>query len=204
MDAWRFRAADEAGFARFWTSTIAGLALAAPPRLDLSVEPGIVQPGAIVTVRVRLRRSELNDSDGRIDVPAVQARAIAASGAQEPIRLWPGAEPGAFEGRLKISHAGRFDVSASSGATTADTVVIAAGDARGAEDANLRRRAIASATGGVHVSARDLTPLLESLRALPAPEITRHVRPARSIWLVVAFAALLCVEWTMRRRAGLR
>jgi hypothetical protein len=30
------------------------------------------------------------------------------------------------------------------------------------------------------------------------------VRPARSIWLVVAFAALLCVEWTMRRRAGLR
>ena len=204
MDAWRFRAEDEAAFARFWTSTVAGLALAAPPRLDVTVEPAVVQPGDVVRVRVRLRRSELRESGGRVDVPAVEARSIAASGSQEVIRLWPGAAPGTFEGRVQIAEPGRFDISASSGATTADTIVIAADGARSPDDSGDLRAVIASTSGGVQVSSRDLTPLVQSLRALAAPEIARDVHPARSVWFVAAFAALVCGEWAMRRRAGLR
>ncbi len=204
MDAWRFRAADEAGFARFWISTIAGLSLAAPPRLDLSAEPGVVRPGDVVDVRLRVRRSELTDGGGRLDVPAVQARLIAASGAEEAIRLWPGAEPGVFAGSVKIAAAGRFDVSASSGGSAADTVVIAADDVRRPDDGHDRRAAIASATGGVLVDADDLGPLMQSLRALTAPRVSRDRHPTRSVWFVVAFAALLCAEWTFRRRAGAR
>jgi hypothetical protein len=204
MDAWRFRAADETGFARFWTSTVAGLALSAPPRLDLSAYPGIVKPGDFVGVRLRLRRSELNDSASRVDVPAVRARLIAASGTEELIRLWPGAEPGVFEGRVKIPEVGTFDVSASSGAATADTVVIAAADVRTPDDGDARRGAIAAATGGVHVGAQNLEPLVRSLRALTPARASRDAHPARSVWFVAAFAALLGAEWTMRRRAGRR
>ena len=204
MDAWRFRAADEASFARFWTSTVAGLSLAAPPRLDLSAEPGVVRPGDVVHVRLRVRRSELHDGAGRLDVPAVQARLIATSGAEEAIRLWPGAEPGVFEGSVKIAAAGRFDVSASSGGSAVDTVVIAADDVRRLDDTPDRRAAIASATGGVLVDAQDLGPLMQSLRASSAPRVSRELHPTRSVWFVVAFAALLCAEWTIRRRAGAR
>lgn len=204
MDAWRFRAADDADFARFWTAAAAGLALAAPPTLALSAEPGIVRPGDVVDVRVRVRRSELNDSGRRVEVPAVQARLVTASGTQEPIRLWPAAEPGVYEGRVKIGEAGRFDVAASSGSSAADTVVIAAADARRPDNGGLRRAAIASATGGVLATAGDLDPLVRSLAAAAAPKAPRDVHPARSAWFVAAFAALLCAEWTLRRRAGRR
>ena len=36
MDAWRFRAADNGAFDRFWQSTIAGLALAVPPPIAIA------------------------------------------------------------------------------------------------------------------------------------------------------------------------
>ena len=45
MDAWRFRAADNGAFDRFWQSTIAGLALAVPPPIALSVDPPILASG---------------------------------------------------------------------------------------------------------------------------------------------------------------
>jgi len=206
MDAWRFRAVgdDDGNFARFWTSAIAGEALAAPAKLELSVEPGAVRPGEFVDVTLRLRRSELRDIGSRLDVPAVQARLTAASGGQEPVRFWPAAEPGAFVGRVRIPEAGKYDLQASTGTLTTDAVVIAAPDARRPDEARARREAIAGATGGVVANAGDLTPLVEALRALPAPQVTHDWHPTRSVWFVAAFAALLCLEWTMRRRTGLR
>src|SRR4030095_12748037 len=37
MEAWRFRAADSSAFDRFWQATIAGLALAVPPPMTITV-----------------------------------------------------------------------------------------------------------------------------------------------------------------------
>ena len=45
MDAWRFRAADNGAFDRFWQSTIAGLALAVPPPIAIGVDPPLLRPG---------------------------------------------------------------------------------------------------------------------------------------------------------------
>ncbi len=206
MDAWRFRAVgdDEGNFARFWTAAIAGEALAAPAKLELSVDPGTVRPGELVDVTLRLRRSELRDVGSRLDVPAVQARMTSASGAQEHVRLWPGSEPGTFVGRVSIPEAGPHDLQASTGTLTTDAVVIAAPDTRRPDEERARREAIAGATGGVVAQVGDLTPLVEALRALPAPQVMRDWHPTRSVWFVAAFAALLCLEWTMRRRTGLR
>ena len=213
MDAWRFRAAEEGGetFARFWSTTVASAALASPPKLTLLASPGVVRPGEVVDVTLRIRRSELRDGGTRLDIPAVQARLIPRSrdgqpdGRQEEaVRLWPSAEPGVFIGRVRIPAPGDYVIDATAGSHAADAVVIGATDTQRPDDGDARREAIARATGGVVVTADDLSPLVGAIRALPAPRIPHDRRPARSIWFVSTFAALLCVEWTMRRRTGRR
>ena len=213
LDAWRFRATDESGetFARFWTSTVASAALASPSKLTLLANRRIVRPGQFVDVTLRVRRSELRDAGTHLDVPSVQARLIPRRSDsrsdvrdEDAVRLWPSSEPGVFIGRVRIPNPGEYVIDATAGPLTADAVVIGAPDAQNADDGEARREAIARATGGVVVKGDDLSPLVGAIRALPAPRLTHERRPTRSIWFVSAFAALLCVEWTMRRRTGRR
>jgi len=204
LDAWRFRAMGEEDFSRFWTSLFAGAALSAPDRINVSLAPGIARPGEDVSIQVRLRGSELDASGGGIRVPAVRARLIASSGAQEMIRLWPADVPGSFEGRFTASAAGTYQLEVASGDATSQTVMLVAEEARHPSGSADRQRAIAAATGGVVVGVDDLAPLVRAVRALPPSHESRDMHPARSPWFVIAFAALLCAEWTLRRRAGLR
>jgi hypothetical protein len=206
LDAWRFRAAGEDDFNRFWTSTVAAAALASPERLEVTVAPGLARTRDKVAIRVRVRGSDVAESPEGVRVPPVEARVISAQGAQEVVRLWPVEEPGTFEGWLEAPAAGRYDVQAASGAVKADTILIVD------DGANVRRpagpadreEAIAAATGGVVVAADDLEPLVRALRAIPAPRRAHDVHPTRSPWFVAAFAVLLSGEWMLRRRSGLR
>jgi hypothetical protein len=213
MDAWRFRATDESGetFARFWSTTVAGAALASPPKLTLLASPGVVRPGELVDVMLRIRRSELRDAGADPDIPSVQARLIPRRSDSQPdgrqeeiIRLWPSTEPGVFIGRARIGDPGDYVIDATAGPLTAHAVIISAGDGHRPDDGDARREAIARATGGVVVTPDDVSPLVGAIRALPASRVTHDRRPTRSIWFVSTFAALLCVEWTMRRRTGRR
>ena len=207
LDAWRFRAAPDDGFGRFWKARIAEAALAAPARLEMSVAPGVPRPGEDMTIRARIRLTELDDAQGRTRVPAVRARLIGVDGAQQTIRLWPTAEQGVLEGRLEAPPAGTYDlqVSTATGATI-DEVLTVVAEARHpsgiVEDTERALRVIAVSTGGVAVSAADLAPLERHLRGLSSGEVERTIRPARSLALVVVFATLLCAEWTIRRRRG--
>ena len=127
LDAWRFRAANNDGFSRFWRTRIAEAALAAPPRLDISVTPGVAAPGDELMIRARLRRTELEESGGRTHVPALRARMIGGDGQSEVVRMWPTAEPGVFSGRVTVTKAGSFDVEVSTGTgVTVDEVVTVA------------------------------------------------------------------------------
>ena len=74
MDAWRFRAAPDDGFGRFWRSRIAEAAAAAPSRLEASITPGVPRPGQDVTIRARIRPTELERLD-RWNPDACRARA---------------------------------------------------------------------------------------------------------------------------------
>ena len=204
LDAWRFRALGEEDFSRFWASLFAGAALSAPDRINVSLTPGIARSGEDVSMQVRLRGSELDASDGGIRVPAVRARLISSTGAQEMIRLWPADAPGSFEGRFTASAAGTYQLEVASGDAASQTVMLVADEARHPSESADRQTAIAAATGGVVVGADDLAPLVRAVRALPASHESRDVHPARSPWFVIAFASLLCAEWTLRRRAGLR
>jgi hypothetical protein len=208
LDAWRFRAAADDGFGKFWRARIAEAALAAPRRLAVTVTPGVPSANEEVAIHARIRRTEFEDTPGRTRVPAIHARLIGGDGSEDVIRLWPTAEPGVFEGRFRAPSAGNYDlqVGTASGASIDEVVTVVAeahrpsGAAGGAEGA---LRLIAAATGGVAVSSGNLAPLEKHLRSLPSGEVERTVRPARSMWLLIVFATFLSAEWTVRRRQGM-
>lgn len=203
LDAWRYRAEGDGAFGRFWAGLAANLAAAAPRALQVSAQPALAAPGDRVTVRAVLRQTEWTRQGDRIELPPISASLIGSTGAQQPIRLWPTAEIGVFEGRVIAPAAGQFDVRAASGALTADaTLVVAAGaQTAGASTADASR-ALARATGGVTVSSDDLGPLEAHLRALRPDPVPVTLRPMRSPWWMVAFAGTLCAEWALRRRRG--
>ena len=204
LDAWRFRGSDGDAFGRFWTAIVSGAALAAPDRIELSVDPGVTRPGDDVSVQLRVRASEIDEGAGEVRTPAVQVRLISSTGTETAVRMWPADEPGTFEGTMSAPAAGRYDLQATVRDTTVDTVIVVADDVRRPREVRDRQDAIAAATGGIVTGAGDLAPLVQALRALPAPQAAHEVHPARSVWFVAAFAALLCGEWVLRRRSGLR
>ena len=204
MDAWRFRAADNGAFDRFWQSTIAGLALAVPPPIAIRVDPPLLRPGepADVTVRIRSR-----------DVAAVSA-----SIDRQPIRLLPEPEEGVYRGRFVAKDA--------AGSSTLEVV---ASSLSGAPDSNgpgLRRasRTVLIRPGAQHVRSSapslamlssshhgiDVTPehvadLEAFLRgAVASPRVPRVRHPMRSTWWILPFVLCLSAEWWLRRRRGLR
>ena len=205
LDAWRYRADDAAAFAKYWTGLVANLAASAPRRLDVSVHPPLASPGDRVVVRAAVRQTEWAVQGDRIELPALGAVLVEPDGRSRPIRLWPTAETGRFEGSIVVQQAGRFVVRASAGTLTADTPLVVADELRkGVAVATDGARIMARATGGVTVPASDLGPLAQHLRALRPAEAPATLWPMRSSWWIVAFAGALCAEWTLRRRRGLR
>ena len=205
LDAWRYRGRDEEGFARFWRRAIAEEAVLAPPSLDVAVHPAILAPGEPARVVARMRASELPSGD-RVDLPAVRAHAVSpAARLDAPVRLWPTAEPGVYEGEWRPAVAGDYNVSVAAGDLQGDAAVIVApgvsqGSAADRESLELAGRA----SGGRVFNASQSAALVDALRAAyPARRVTRPSHPMRSPWWVVPFALLLCVEWALRRRIGL-
>ena len=213
LDAWRYRAAQEDAFDRFWFSLVATAAMAAPPRLALEVEPEIAAPGEAVAIRARIRGTEFDPLAATVRLPAVGARIVAPGGVATPVRLWPSAEPGAFEARVRAPSDGRYVIEASAGDVTAALPLTVAADARRAapsrRDEDVRAHvivataAIAAATGGVVASEADLSGLEQHLRNLPPARRTERIHPTRSLVFVALFVAVACAEWALRRRRGL-
>jgi hypothetical protein len=208
LDGWRFRSSDSDGYGRFWETLAATQAMLSPRPIEFTLHPAIARPGETVTIRASMRRTELDETAMRTRTPPVEVRMIAADGASTPIRLWPAAEAGVFEGRIAAPAAGRYDVQVSSGQTTVDDVLIAAMDVQHAAGDMERQadaaRAVAASTGGVAVAANDLTPIERVLTSLPHGERMRARHPVRSMLYVASFAVLTCAEWALRRRRGLR
>jgi hypothetical protein len=207
LDAWRFRASADDGFSRFWRARVAEAALAAPQRLEVTVDPGVARPGEALRVRVQFRRTELEETADVTRVPAVRASLVGSNGFEDVLRLWPTAETGVFEARVRAPAVGQYNLHVTSGnGATADDVLIVVPNARHPADVHAGSNgiveAIAASTGGVAVSAGDLAPLQRHLRSLPRRHVERKIRPAGSVWFVIAFAALLCGEWAVRRRRG--
>lgn len=201
LDAWRYRAHPRSQLTRFWRDELLSAASGAPPRVSVDVEPAVVRAGSDARVAVRLRRTEFGD----VELPPVQAQLVDATGARETIRLWPGPEPGTFEGQVSSSGAGIHSIRVETDRAAAETTFLVAADAGALARTTPDMLAdLPQLSGGIAASADRLDPLIDRLAELPRPSGPARVRPFRSAWVPWIFAALLCGEWTMRRRVGLR
>jgi hypothetical protein len=196
MDAWRFRAADDRAFDRFWQATVAGLALAVPPPVDVDVVPSPLRPGERGEVVVRARHAD------------PRAR-VSASAGDRPLRLWPDAERGVYRGEvIAAATPGRAVVRATvadGGRQSAARIVpVIAGARRSSGDAP-PLALLASAHGGIDVPPDRLVDLERVVRErVPAARARVPAHPLRSPWWLAPFAACLAGEWWLRRRRGLR
>ncbi len=211
LDAWRYRAQAQDGFARFWRRVIAEEAMSVPPVLEVSVEPALVATGALTRIRARLRATELaagraTPNPDSLDLDTVTARAVSPGARVDlPVRLWPTAEPGVFDGQFRPSVAGDFNVTVSAGARRGDASLTVAAAASPASTADPEGLALAARVSGGRVFPADRpSDLVDALKqAFPARVSLGRTRPMRSPWWVVPFAGLLCAEWALRRRSGL-
>jgi hypothetical protein len=206
LDAWRFRAADHEGFARFWRRTLMELGLTVAPRLSVEVEPSLARVGDPVRIRARLRGTELSGGDEAV-MSGVSARAVGpAQHAEAPVRLWPTIEPGVFEGEWVVPAAGEYDISVSSGDSQADAVVAGSTDVPRGADADPEGLALlASASGGDMRSPAQAAGLVSVMRSkLPAHPTVVREHPMRSAWWMLPFVAAVCVDWGGRRMHGAR
>jgi hypothetical protein len=222
MDAWRFRAADGGAFDRFWQATIAGLALAVPPPIVITIDPPLLRPGEPGGVMVRLRSRA---------VTAVSASLDAA-----PIRLLPEPETGVFRGRFVAKTTpGRSTLEArvETGSPSAlpgpnrlrqgyggppkppakvegpglqtRTVLVQPDVQRVRPNLAPSLAMLASSHRGIDVTPDRIAELERFLRAaVAAPRTPRTRHPMRSAWWIVPFTLCLSAEWWLRRRRGLR
>ena len=204
LDAWRYRGEEGEAFAAFWRSHLGREALRAPRQLEASVSPAVAVPGAGILVRASIRATEL--THGGTVSPAIACEVIDGKGAPQPVRLWPTAERGVFEGRLRAGLAGKYDVRVQTGTGLVVEAPLLVRDGQPA----VRRQAegnaarVAAWTGGIVVGGAELGALVRHLRALPRPRVSETRHPMRSPWWAAAFVGLLAAEWTARRRRGLR
>jgi hypothetical protein len=209
LDAWRSRARDDDAFATFWRQQIARAAVRAPRRLEVTVQPGIAVPGDEILIRATLRPTELVSRGEEVAVPAVSAQLVdtrvESRRDDAMIRLWPSAEPGRYEGRLRAPSEGRYVVRVSTeSGTIAEAPLVASDDQWAVPDAQDAAALVARATGGVAVTAKNLDSLIDHLRGLPRVATERSAHPMRSAWSAIAFVSLLSGEWMLRRARGHR
>jgi hypothetical protein len=197
MDAWRYRATDEGAFDRFWRSTIAGLALAAAPAIDVEVAPAILRPRDAALVTVRVRRGE----------PAW----VTASFGGQPVRLVPGPERGVYRGRLtagESANAATLDVQALDDRgerTSALVSVPIVADAQAPAGLEPPLALVSASHHGIDVSPGRTREIVDALRqSVHSTRATEQAHPMRSPWWLLPFVACLSAEWWLRRRRGLR
>jgi hypothetical protein len=197
LDAWRHR--DASGqFGRFWAALAADAAAAAGPSISAVVGSPVMNRGERTTVTIETR--SLRAPPGAVDV---QAQVICATG-EQPVRVWPGARPGTYEGTIVADGSGACRVHARVGERqVAARLVITNQVERPFSEAALE--AAIGAHGGIVADGGDHARLAARARdQLPARRENRPTHPFRSPWWIAPFAACLGGEWFLRRRRGLR
>lgn len=197
MDAWRFRAADDRAFDRSWRSTIAGLALAVPPPVAISVEPPLLRPGERGDVIVRVRSRGVTWVTASLD-------------GDQPIRLRPEPEAGVYRGRFTAKTApGRSTIEVRAGGaqpiSASRTLLVQPDVRRVRPDAAPSLAMLASSHRGIDVAPDRVADLERFLRdTVDVPRTTRVRHPMRSTVWLVPFTVCLSAEWWLRRRRGRR
>ena len=201
LDAWRYRE-DGVAFDRFWSSLVAAAAQTAGRSLHVELRDALVAAGGETDLAVEWRT--LDEVGPRIEA---RAEMSCADGSRMPIRLWPAARPGAFEGKVQPGSIGQCTIEAAIThpvelAGSASLVVVA-------QPRLLPRRPAAlesaiAAHGGLLVDRGEEAQLIARTRARISSSVgPQETRPLRSPWWIVPFTLCLGAEWWLRRRRGL-
>ncbi len=196
MDAWRFRAADQQAFDRFWQSAISGLALSTRQPVSVTVDPSVVSPGGEARVTVQVR------SPG--DEP------VSATFGDQPVRLVPSAERGVFHATVVAGPAQsrmplRVEVGGANPHSASRSVVVRQDARPPGSAASVPLALMSSSHHGIDATPERLADVERFIRGVVAASTApvEH-RPMRSPWWLVPFIGCLCAEWWVRRRRGLR
>lgn len=209
--SWRWRmlaASTDRSHELFWRQAARWLSTAAADPVSI-VAPESLQPGDAASLDI----AALDASFAAVADARVTATVALEGGAAQPLATRKVATPGHVAAAFEPKTAGlyRFHVEAARGNTaigTADRTVYVGGHDREFADPRLNEgflRRLARESGGRYVPASDaarIVPLIDdSARQRAEPE-QRDLwqRP----WTFALVIALLCVEWTLRRRWGLR
>jgi uncharacterized membrane protein len=212
--SWRWRMmlpATDRSYDTFWRQAVRWLALPATDPVSLTA-PATASPGELVTWRISARGPAFDPLPGA----AVAVRVTAPGGRVETLpaaRDTTSGSEGIFLATQRADGAGIYravaEVHAGDRTTTTAAVSLLVGGADSEmTDPRLNLRVlerVATASGGRMVQPGEMTALASQLRAaVPAALVAARRDLWHNGWSFGLIVALLALEWTLRRRWGLR
>ena len=207
---WRMQLpSNDNTFELFWRQAARWLSSSSPERVTI-LAPQPIAPGETSPIAVDVR----NDSFSAVTDAQVAMRVTAPGGGTRDFRA-PLTDPraGRYSTDVKFDQAGVYRVTTEvkRGGTvlgTASRWVLTGGSDRELADPRLNEdvlRRVSRATGGRYLARGDIEKLPSLLAASdPVTAAPRVQELWHSIWIYVAIIALLSIEWSLRRRWGLR
>ncbi|HUE84504.1 MAG TPA: hypothetical protein VMO26_00350 [Vicinamibacterales bacterium] len=198
LDAWRFRGATS-NFNTFWTALAWEAAVAAGKPLRLNVEPVLAEPGEPRRVEVELQ--SIDSVPRELSASGV----MTCQGERQAVRLWPGGQPGMFEGSVRPAGSDTCQLSVAVNDATATVPLAVRREVQRGPGAEGALEAAVEAHGGIVVETGDGEGELAARASaqLATQWVNQATRPMQSPLWLIPFAACLSSEWWLRRRAGL-
>ncbi|MEP6835662.1 MAG: hypothetical protein ABJB74_19905 [Gemmatimonas sp.] len=206
LDAWKFRAATQSGFEKFWQQTIAAAAAGSAPAIEIALPSIPAEPGAEVEVAVTSRVAALADLRATSTVRAELAVAVLTDSGRTAVRVWPTGSPGSFRGIFRApGRPGTYSIIAAANGSSAAYPLVVTRDVRAGNTSEPGfLAAFVASHGGSVVTAAQLNDLPSLMQQALQPMPRRVVwYPMRSLWWLLPFAVALSIEWFLRRRRGL-
>jgi len=208
--SWRWRmlaASTDRSHELFWRQAARWLSQSSPDRVSISAADGL-EPGDAAPVDIEIRDAMF----APVSDAAVKASVVTDDGEPQTLSVHR-TDAGHFVASLVPSRPGIYHIhaDASRGATTlgsADRSVYVGGSEREFADPRLNDaflRRLADASGGRYARAADASNIQSWLDDAARENASVERRDVWDrAWVFTTVVLLLCVEWTLRRRWGLR
>jgi uncharacterized membrane protein len=209
--SWRWRmlaASTDRSHELFWRQAARWLSQSAPDPVTISVPDG-VEPGDTLPIDIDAHDSAFTPTPDAL----VTAFVSIEGGSAQTLPVHHGESGGRFASVFVPDRPGIYRIHADASRRTnalgsADRTVYVGGSDREFADPRLNEgflRRLAGDSGGRYVRASDASQVVSWLD----DSVRRHAESERRDiwdrwWVFAALALLLCVEWTLRRRWGLR
>ena len=207
---WRMRLpSEDRSHELFWRQAVRWAAAGAPDRVSIAPLHDVL-PGTGATVAVDVRNGDFTpvaDANVRLRVT------LPGGGTQDVAAALADQQSGRYAGEVRFEEPGVYRITATAqrgGATLArsERWVLAGGSDLEMADPRLNEdvlRRVASASGGSYLRADEAG----ELRSLLASSVVDAVPPRleelwHNVWIFATLLLLLALEWTLRRRWGLR